>query len=205
VTGPTLVPDIEQILLDVFGDGIAVANDQIGVVGVSVDQVNEDAVDYARERAAELVGMRYDADGQLVAQPERRVGDHRLDARHAARDIVDAIEEGTSTDDLADQLEENYAFSEARAETIARTEVATADVEGNLQAYRDSGEVEGKEWILGSEHPDIGCDCEDAADMGVVPLDDDFGGIGDPPAHPNCECDILPVLTAADDAEDDEG
>jgi hypothetical protein len=121
------------------------------------------------------------------------VGDHRLDARHAARDITDAIEEGTSTDDLADQLEENYAFSEARAETIARTEVATADVEGNLQAYRDSGVVEGKEWILGSEHPDIGCECEDAADMGVVPLDDDFGGIGDPPAHPNCECDMLPV------------
>jgi hypothetical protein len=107
--------------------------------------------------------------------------------------VADAIEEGTSTADLAAALEESYAFSEDRAETIARTELARADVEGNLTAYRDSGVVEGKEWILGSEHGDAD-ECDEAAAMGVVPIDDDFGGIGDPPAHPNCACDVLPVL-----------
>lgn len=202
----TIVPEIEQILLDVTEDGMAAAFDQIGVtMGVSTDQVNEDAVAFARERAAELVGMAYNADGDLVENPnaEWAITDSTRDMLRG--DITTAIEEGTSTDDLADQLADSYAFSEARAETIARTEVAQADVEGNLQAYQDSGVVEGKEWILGSEHPDIGCECEDAADMGVVPLDNDFGGIGDPPAHPNCECDVLPVLMEADESDDGSG
>jgi hypothetical protein len=197
-----LVPAIEKILFTIVDDGISVAFDQIGVIPSTdiTDQVNAAAVAFARDRAAELVGMKYNADGELVTNPNAvwAITDATRDMLRG--EIAEAIEDGTSTADFADALEELYAFSEARADTIARTEIARADVEGNLTAYRDSGIVEGKEWILGSEHEDIDCECEDAAAMGVVPLDDDWGGIGDPPAHPNCVCDVLPVLAGEDAA-----
>jgi len=174
---------------------------QIGLTDPATDitdQVNERAVAWARERAAELVGMRRLEDGTLVPNPnaEWTIAENTREMLRGT--VVDAIEQGTSTADLAAQLTESYAFGDARAEAIARTELARADVAGNMEAYRGSGMVSGKQWVLGSEHgePD---ECDDAAALGVVALDDDFGGIGDPPAHPNCVCDVLPVL--AEEAE----
>jgi len=76
---------------------------------------------------------------------------------------------------------------------IARTETIRADCQGNLAAYKNSGLVSGKKWILGSEH--TGDDeCNDNAAEGEIPLDQDFSS-GDeaPPAHPNCVCDFVPA------------
>jgi hypothetical protein len=176
-------------------DGITVAFKQIGYTPSReiTEQVNAQAVAWAKERAAELVGKRVLEDGTLGDNPNARWAITDSTREHAPRRRRRRDRGGHEHRDLAAALEESYAFSEARAETIARTELARADVEGNLAAYRDSGVVEGKEWILGSEHGDAD-ECDDAAAMGVVPLDDDFGGIGDPPAHPNCVCDVLPVL-----------
>jgi SPP1 gp7 family putative phage head morphogenesis protein len=76
---------------------------------------------------------------------------------------------------------------------IARTETAKADVEGNIEAYKQSGVVSGKQWITGAGC----CDLCDELDGTIVEIDEDFpneGGSG-PPLHPNCRCDVLPVLT----------
>ena len=109
-------------------------------------------------------------------------------------DVASAIEQGWSTNKLRDTLESNYAFSEQRAETIARTETAFADSRGNMIAYKESGVVSGKEWIMGSEH-DIDDECDDNEAAGVIGLDDEFpSGDTEAPAHPNCVCDVLPVL-----------
>lgn len=195
------MPEIQRLLLSVSEDGIRVAFAQLGVTPTReiTEQVNATALAWAKERAAELVGMRIEADGSLVVNPNAEWAISATTREALRGDILRAIEEGTTTDDLAAQLEATYGFSEARSETIARTELAAADIEGNLIAYRDSGVVGGKMVVLGSEHDDTSdCDCNDAAAMGVVDLDDDFGGLGDPPYHPNCVCDVLPVL--ADDA-----
>lgn len=194
-----LAADVEPLLIKIAEDGIAAAFKQIGFSPSPdiVNQINAKAVAWAQERAAELVGKRILVDGSVVDNPNAAYAITESTREQLRQAVVDAIEEGTSTADLAAQLEEDYLFSAERADTIARTELAAADVAGNMQAYRDSGMVDGKEWILGSEHgePD---ECDDAAAMGVVPLDDDFGGIGDPPAHPNCVCDVLPVLAEED-------
>lgn len=188
-----LVPDVEAILLQVADSGARAGLEQLGSTTGLTDQAHEDAASWAHDRAAELVGMQYDADGKLVPNPDAEWAITDGTRERLRGDVERAVEEGLSTDDFAAQLEDSYAFSGERAEMIARTEIAAADIQGTLIGYRDSGEVVGKEWLLGSEHdePD---ECDDADAMGVVALDDDFGGIGDPPAHPNCVCDVLPVL-----------
>lgn len=197
------VPEFRRILVGVATDGIHAGFDQIHYDPDArlTDLVNERAVQWASDRAAEMVGRRY-VDGSLVDNPR---AEWRIDTgtRELLRGAVrDAIDNGTSTDDLAHELSSSYAFSEDRAQTIARTELAQADVAGNMIAYRDSGVVSGKEWALGSEHAEQD-ECDDAADMGVVDLDSDFGGLGDPPAHPNCVCDVLPVLEQGDAEPED--
>jgi hypothetical protein len=105
-----------------------------------------------------------------------------------------AVEEGMSTNMLADAIRALGAFSESRAETIARTELAYAHVRGNVAGWRATGEVAGKRWLLADTHP-APDECDDAADAGIIDLDGEFpGGIDFPPAHPNCLCDVLPVL-----------
>lgn len=190
-----LTPEVEEVLVRIATDGVQVAFDQIGVdPGPDMLQLaNKRAIAWAQARAAELVGMQRQADGTLSENSNAAYAISDSTREMLRGDVATALDEGLSSDDLAAQLEDSYAFSADRAETIARTELANADVQGNLAAYRSSGVVKGKEWVLGSEHEDDD-ECDDAAAMGVVDLDDDFGGLGDPPAHPNCVCDVLPVL-----------
>jgi hypothetical protein len=134
-----------------------------------VNQVNNQAVDFAKSQAADLVK------GVDATTIERLRGD-----------IAEAIEGGLSTAELADALEASYAFSPQRAEMIARTELARADVGGNMIAYRASGRVSKKEWVLGSEHG-IDDECNENEDQGEIPLDEQFSSGDDaPPAHPGC-------------------
>jgi len=105
--------------------------------------------------------------------------------------LSDAIENGSSPGELANSIQELGSFSDSRAEMIARTELADAHVQGNLEGWRQTGIVEGKEW-----HAYEGC-CDDCAELDgeIVGLDEEFpndGGDG-PPLHPRCECSILSV------------
>lgn len=195
---------IEQIVQD--GAGQAIAQIEVDVTQAITDHVNEAAAAYARDRGAELVGRMYDVDGNLVANPDAEWAITESTRDMLRGDLEVAINEGWSTAELADRLSENYAFSAERAGVIARTEVARADVEGNLALYRASGIVSGKELILSDGH-DEDDECDDAADLGIVNLDDDFGGNGDPPLHPSCECDVIPVIfdDAGDAEEADDG
>ena len=195
-----IVPDVEAIYVRTTTDGASAGLQQLNIHSGLTDQAHEDAAEWAKDRSAELVGMQHDEEGNLVPNPDAEWAITDGTREQLQSDVTRAIDMGLSTDDFAAELEDSYAFSAARAEMIARTEIAAADIQGTLIGYRDSGEVSGKELILGSEH-DVPDDCDDAADMGVVPLEDDFGGLGDPPYHPNCECDVLPVLAEDDDEQ----
>jgi hypothetical protein len=54
-------------------------------------------------------------------------------------DVATAVEEGWSNDRLADALEQNHAFSEERAMTIARTETAATWTTTTLNSYQANG------------------------------------------------------------------
>lgn len=173
-----LAPDIADLLKDQGEDGARVALAQ--VLGEFSDeqlrQANDRAIDYARTRSVELVK-------EVEESTKRMMKDT----------IVQALEEGWSNDQLATELADGYEFSDERAMTIARTETAYADVEGNLAGYEASGVVDSKEWIAAQDEY---CDLCEALNGKVVKLHESFpdGGGDGPPLHPNCRCDVLPVL-----------
>jgi SPP1 gp7 family putative phage head morphogenesis protein len=172
-----LLGQIGPLLENIVKDGAKQGFLQVGIerdLDRLLSLTNDFAVAYAKERGSTLITDISESTRNMIK-----------------KDIAQALESGASNDVLAAVLERGYAFSPERAEMIARTETAFADVEGNIEAYKQSGQVSGKQWITGA-----GC-CElcDELDGKIVPLNKAFpGGRNGPPLHPNCRCDVLPVL-----------
>ncbi len=192
-----VVTTAREQLATVTEDGGTQALKQLSLTNSTLkDTVAETAREHAAYRAAELVGKKY-VDGELVDNPNAKwvITDGTRELLRA--DIEQAMEEGWSTAKLADVIEDNYAFSEARAEMIARTETARADMHGSMIAYRESGMVSGKEWLLGGDSCPL---CEANAAEGVIPLEQNFpSGDDAAPAHPNCTCSTVPVVMPLED------
>jgi len=156
-----------------------------------LSQANEQAIAFAEERGSELVGMKWDHDsGAWIENPKAEWAIDET-TRERIRDLVVMAEDnGWSNGELASAIQEDAAFSDSRAEMIARTETAFADIQGNLAGWEASGVVESKEWSVSQDEV---CDECMALDGQVVGLDEQFPD-GDPPLHPNCRCDLLPVV-----------
>lgn len=133
--------------------------------------------------------------------------------------LSEGVGKGESIAQLAKRVEGVYVDATGyRAERIARSEVLRASNFGTLEAYRQSGVVEAKEWLTAKD--ERVCPWCGPKDGTVKSLSDPFAekgetlvgknesgktvkfnvGIGDidmPPLHPNCRCTLIPVL--ADD------
>ncbi len=156
---------------DVQTDAEIAAEEDDAEIGVSVDLVNELALAWAKKHAAELV---------------TDISDNTRDMLHSA--VVDAIEQGMGAQELAVRISESLGFSQARAETISRTELIRASNAAALDAYKASGVVDGKSWLTAGDDL-VEEDCEMNEADGVIPIDDDFSsGDSAPPSHPNCRC-----------------
>jgi len=166
-------------LIDAFNAAGIVGIGQVGMDATPdmTNHLDEMARTYAKEHAAELVT-------NLTST-----------TKEALRgEITRAVESGMSTDELSRSIRASFAFSESRADVIARTELASAHVSGNVQGWRETGVVIGKRSILGDLH-DKDDVCDECAAAGTVGIDDDFvSGYAQPPYHPNCICDVVPVL-----------
>lgn len=187
-----LANGITQHIKDAAGEGAATTLLALGLDETDdadvFDVVNEAALTFATNRGAELVGMKIGEDGALVANPDAEwaITDGTRELLRAT--IRDAIKNGTSTEDLRQQIGDSFAFSPSRALNIARTETARAFGQGSLRSAKESGVVDGKEWDLSSDH-DHDDECDENAGAGVIALDDDFpSGDSAEPAHPNCSC-----------------
>jgi len=180
-----LVDPIASDLSDVYASGLVEGGDLVGLA-VDTEQVNERALEWAQERAAELVmGI------------EENTRDMLRDSIH------EAIDEGMGADELADAIADSAGFSEYRAEMIARTEIIRSNNQGNLQSYKDGG-VEKKEWLTADDDL-VEEDCEGNEADGPIGLDEDFSSGDDaPPAHPNCRCSIAPVIEPGEPDDEEE-
>jgi hypothetical protein len=161
---------------------------------------DEEAIEWAEERAAELVGLHRNPDGSwdVSDQPGMSISET---TRTGVRELVtDAMTDGWSNDRLADAIEGAYEFSDTRCETIARFETAQADLEGNRAGWRNSGVVRGRRWDIGTDNIEVCDDCEQM-DGEEVEGDDEFEG-GNAPRHPRCRCNETPIMV--DEEKEDE-
>lgn len=121
---------------------------------------------------------------------------------HYERAFADGVARGLSVEQAAERASRSAArYQETvhryRAETIARTETMRANSQGRMLAW-DQGLEQGfirpdwkKEWIAEAN----ACPICLAVDGVQVPVKSDFP-IGEPPAHPNCRCDVLLIPDA---------
>ena len=141
---------------------------------------------YARERAGEMLVL--SGRDSIIEFTRARV----------ARLVAETIEKGDSLRTLKNRLRKDIAFSDSRAETIARTETATAQGQAQIKSYQSLG-YEGKEWLTALDErvdggdPSGPCNANEA--QGPVRLGKPFqSGHDTVPAHPRCRCTTSPVV-----------
>lgn len=171
-------PALEQAALTGVSHGVA----QLELSDEAmVAAINDVARDWASQRSAELVGMRRLDDGRIVENPnaEWTISDtQRTDIKNI---ITDAFTRESTKDEVAAAIRESAAFSDARAEMVARTELISSEVNGNLLTWVESGMVETVDWVMSADH-DVDDVCDQNADEGPY----DVAEVPDFPAHPNC-------------------
>lgn len=153
------------------------------------------AEQWANARAAELIGMRREASGKLVAKPNARFAITDTTRDMVRSTVAEAIRRDWTSDELADQLRQTNAFSPSRAEMIARTELKSATNRGQMIAFRTSGLVSGVRWITMKDNR-VEPHCRDNERAGTVEVGVRFpSGARHPPAHPNCRCRLAAVVS----------
>lgn len=194
----------------IYADGgqqaIKISTAGVGTVYEDNDawhQVHEDALDYAHFRSAEMVGMKYNDDGELVDNPDAKwaITD---ETREGIRSAIESVVSGDlPITTLPDTLRESYGFSDARASAIARTEFNKANGEGALAGYRANG-IKLKVWLTSGD-ANVSDDCAANEDQGPIPIEEEFqsGDLTDP-AHPNCRCSVSAHIDLADDGDTEE-
>jgi hypothetical protein len=190
------IGQIAELLQAMGKDGARLAFIQLGSIPDDQSIVNtadETTIEWSKARAAELVGMKYTKSGKLITNPNAKWAITDATRESLQSLVTNAIENGWSTDRLGTEIKGSYAFSDARADMIARTEIKRADVQGSLEAYKASGVVKGKQSLLSSDY-DNDDECSANADDGVIPLEQAFSSGDDaPPYHPNCRCVLVPA------------
>jgi hypothetical protein len=183
---------IEQAALSAVADSmIQIELSDAGLLS----SANKIATEYAADRAAEMVGMKYNAAGDLVENPNAKwaISDT---TRDRLREIVkNAFEEKTPFSEVIDDIRDADIFSESRAAMIARTEISNAQVGSNFTVWKQSGLVKSAKWLALGPDP---CPICLANNNEVRPLGSRFtSGDEYPTAHPNCYC----ILQAVEFAE----
>jgi hypothetical protein len=193
----SLPDEVQAELLSAGVSGVDAGFTQLNVDDSGlINKANTIAGDYAQKRGAEMVGMKW-VDGELVQNPDAEwaISDT---TRDKIQSLIDkAFKDETKWSDLIDQIKESDAFSQSRAAMIAKTEVANAQVLGNLTAWKETGLVEEVDWVLAGNHEDEPDDeCDDMAEGGPYAMDD----LPEYPQHPQCMC-LLVASQIKDDSE----
>lgn len=152
-----------------------------------ISAINLMASDWAETRAAELVGMRFDKEGNLIPNPNAKWAISDTTRDELRRIMAGAFKKETPLEELINEIENAGAFSSERAALIATTEVQFAQAYGNYAAWDESGLVVSVTSILSEDH-EIEDDCDDN-DGVVVQIGEPFpSGHLAPPYHPRCMC-----------------
>lgn len=192
-----IIDSTPELMASAAGDSATIGLGQFGLGQNNqiVNLVHQRAADFAKDRAAEMVGMRYNSDGELVpsANAAMRIDEPTRNMVRSA--IYDGLQNGLTAEQIAASVGavNAKAFSPERAALIANTEIANAHGQGllmGMKGAKSTGMNVKKEWVAGGADP---CeDCLENEDEGPIDVDDDFpSGDDASPAHPRCECSIV--------------
>ncbi len=185
----TFMPIVRDILIEQGGYVL----DFLGAGG-NIDLLTETAARFLRTYGLELV-----------------LGINKTTRDLLRESLAEGFIKGESVPQLRERVEHIFSIAtKSRAEMIARTEALRASNFATVEAYRQSGVVEAKEWL--TERDDRVCPFCLEMDGKVIGLDDayfDDGdkftangdsmtvgplGVDEPPLHPRCRCTTIPVL-----------
>jgi SPP1 gp7 family putative phage head morphogenesis protein len=185
---------LEEELQLIAEDAAGLALASVGAdAGELVDRVNVRAVEWAKERAAELVSL--DGDESLIAS-----------TRDMIRQIIaGGLAENVGRDAIAENIQDATAFSTGRAELIANTEIAKANGAAKGAAWAEvqaDGAQMVKEWFASADEGV--CDiCEGNDDQGEIAFGESFESGDDmEPAHPACRCVVVARVLDQGEAAD---
>lgn len=113
-------------------------------------------------------------------------------------ELIHCAVTGKKTTELKKQLIERFNVSFSKADRVVRTELANIQIEASAKRYKDAGldkyEILGRE--EGSCKPSKkskGVDCHEMHGKTFL-YSEMKKGVNAPPFHPNCRCDIIPVI-----------
>lgn len=194
-----LFDEAAQCLAEIAEQSGAEALAQVGITDEDITKfVDRNAAAWAKERAAEMVGMRLDGERLIVnPNPKWAITDGTRDYLRGT--VARAVEEGWSPQKLMKEIADDEAIWPERAKMIAETELNMAHAEGSLIGWQASGVVTGKRSLCQHDENYQGDDpCPGNADIGVIGIDELFpSGRKAPPFHPNCKCVLVPVVDDA--------
>lgn len=117
--------------------------------------------------------------------------------------LINMLDQGLKNGEALPKIREDITrtfgeYNKSQAQRITKTEVSRTSIQAQVDAYQQSGVVEGLQWVLDGGH-DVPDDCDNydgeivAVDESFYKSDNEFQD-GNPPIHPNCNCELLPVL-----------
>jgi hypothetical protein len=158
-----------------------------------IEKVNVKALESAQKRAGQMVGK----------GTKNSITDTTREAIKKA--VTKAFEENGTEQEAKDEIAKSLyndgpdgVFSDYRAKLIARTEIANAQMDGQLGIWKASGLPLMLKWLAIGEEPCEFCEMNDdvTVEMGAPFPDGSFSTID---SHPNCNCICTAVLVADDE------
>lgn len=198
---------LDNALRVIYIDGYLLGTD-IGMSGIARARVNKAPT---LKELKNAIGINWDKwkpgnrAASLIVNPPRGLSS-LLDARGVTVSglnnttldrigtiLAKGLKEGVTPSVMAREMtnDVNQLLDDSeRALTIAQTETSRAVSIASRELYQDSA-VELVEWLVADP-----CDlCQENADVSPIGIGDTFpSGDTEPPAHPNCVCDIAPYL-----------
>jgi len=186
--------------------------EKMAALPATFDKRGDDLKAYARTESIRFSNRAADAVNRYTAVKFSKV-------------IGDGVANGETIPQIAERVKvwavkdgDGERATTRRAITIARTEAQRASRSAEVEAWKSSGVVTGKTWLLAPDPCEFCEAASDAFSKNAVGLEDSFYQKGDllfgtpdsegnrremlmdyedidgPPLHPNCRCSLQPVL-----------
>jgi len=180
-----LVDSMVTDLMAAYQIGVADAMMQLAITDENIQaQLDNSATQYANNRAAEMIGMKF-VDDKLVTDSSAKFVIAET-TKDDLQDVVEAaVNDNATTTELMERIRMAATFSDARMQFIAKNETNWAQVIGHTTTWRRSGLRLMANIVLSPAHK-IYDGCDLLAEGGPY----EIAALPIIPAHPECQCAI---------------